>query len=89
MASTARKLVKSETGYGTIGVNVFFSIADIYRLRDIIDAINKGGANGEEAMHWLVNLHTKLADAISSDIDSIFTPDKVESYEIDNRDIKL
>ena len=87
---TARKnLVKPESGYGTIGVNVFFSIADIYRLRDIIDAINKGGANGEEAMCWLVNLHTRLADVISSDVDSVFTPDKVESYEIDNRDIKL
>ena len=86
----ARKnLVKPESGYGTIGVNVFFSIADIYRLRDIIDAINKGGANGEEAMRWLVNLHTRLADAISNDVDSIFTPDKVECYEIDNRDIKL
>lgn len=87
MASTKR-LVKPESGYGVIGVNVFFSIADIYRLRDIIDAINKGGANGEEAMRWLVNLHTRLADAISSDVDSVFTPDKVE-YEIDNHDIKL
>lgn len=88
MAST-KKLVKPENGYGIIGVNVFFSIADIYRLRDIIDAINKGGANGEEAMRWLVNLHTRLADAISSDVDSVFTPDKVESYEIDDSDIKL
>lgn len=88
MASTKR-LIKPESGYGVIGVNVFFSIADIYRLRDIIDAINKGGANGEEAMRWLVNLHTRLADAISSDVDSVFTPEQAESFEIDNKDIKL
>ena len=88
MVST-KKLVKPESGYGVIGVNVFFSVADIYRLRDIIDTINKGGTDGEEAMRWLINLHTRLADAISKDMDSVFTPDKVECYEIDNRDIKL
>lgn len=88
MAST-KKLVKPESGYGISGATVFFSVADIYRLRDIIDAINKGGTNGEEAMRWLVNLHTRLADTISSSEDSVFAPEQAESFEIDNRDIKL
>ena len=67
-----KSLVKPESGYGVVGVNVFFSIADIYRLRDTIDAINKGGADGEEAMRGLVNLQNKLADAINNAEDSLF-----------------
>ena len=67
-----KNLVKPESGYGVVGVNVFFSIADIYRLRDTIDAINKGGADGEEAMRGLVNLQNKLADAINNAEDSLF-----------------
>ena len=71
---TKKSLVKPENGYGVVGVNVFFSIADIYRLRDTIDAINKGGADGEEAMRGLVNLQNKLADAINNAEDSLFNP---------------
>ena len=77
-----KSLVKPESGYGVVGVNVFFSIADIYRLRDTIDAINKGGADGEEAMKGLANLHNKLADAINSAEDSLFNPQTDEEDEI-------
>ena len=67
-----KSFINAKYGYGTIGVEVFFSIADIYRLRDTIDAINKGGADGEEAMRGLVNLQNKLADAINNAEDSLF-----------------
>lgn len=88
MAST-KKLVKPESGYGTIGVNVFFSIADIYRLKEMVANLQTTCVAGEVAIRDLMYLHDKLVAAISSSEDSVFAPDKVESYEIDNRDIKL
>ena len=79
---TKKSLVKPENGYGVTGVTVFFSISDIYRLRDTIDAINKGGADGEEAMRGLTNLHNKPANAINSAEDSLFNPQTDEEDEI-------
>ena len=84
-----KKLVKSETGYGTISVNVFFSIADIYRLKEMVANLQTTCVAGEVAIRDLMYLHDKLVAVISNSEDSVFTPDKVESYEIDNRDIKL
>ena len=88
MASN-KKLVKPESGYGTIGVNVFFSIADIYRLKEMVANLQTTCVAGEVAIRDLMYLHDKLVAVISNSEDSVFTPDKVESYEIDNSDIKL
>ena len=86
----ARKsLVKPESGYGTIGVNVFFSIADIYRLKEMVANLQTTCVAGEAAIRNLMYLHDKLIAAISNSEDSVFTPNEVESYEIDNHDIKL
>ena len=85
----ARKsLVKPESGYGTIGVEVFFSIADIYRLKDTIADIQKGDSAREVALRGLMNLHDKLVGALDNTGDSLFNID-ADCYEIDNRDIKL
>ena len=85
----ARKsLVKPESGYGTIGVNVFFSIADIYRLKDTIADIQKGDSAREVALRGLMNLHDKLVGALDNTGDSLFNID-ADCYEIDNSDIKL
>ena len=85
----ARKsLVKPESGYGTIGVNVFFSIADIYRLKDTIADIQKGDSAREIALRGLMNLHDKLVGALDNTGDSLFNID-ADCYEIDNSDIKL
>ena len=85
----ARKsLVKPESGYGTIGVEVFFSIADIYRLKDTIADIQKGDSAREVALRGLMNLHDKLVGALDNTGDSLFNID-ADCYEIDNSDIKL
>ena len=69
----ARKsLVKPESGYGTIGVNVFFSIADIYRLKDAIADIQKSDSAREVALRGLMNLHDKLVGALDNTGDSLF-----------------
>ena len=78
MAST-KKLVKPESGYGIIGVNVFFSIADIYRLKEMIANLQTTCVAGEVAVRDLMYLHDKLVTSISSSEDSVFIPKKVES----------
>ena len=81
MAST-RKLVKPESGYGVIGVNVFFSIADIYRLKEMVANLQTTCVAGEVAIRDLMYLHDKLVAAISSSEDSVFNPKTDEDNEI-------
>lgn len=59
-------------GYGTIGVDVFFSIADIYGLKDIIADIQRGGDDRDVAIIGLMNLHDKLVNALNNNEDSLF-----------------
>ena len=59
-------------GYGTIGVDVFFSIADIYRLKDTIADIQKGDSAKEVALRGLMNLHDRLVGALGNADDSLF-----------------
>lgn len=59
-------------GYGTIGVDVFFSIADIYRLKDTIADIQKGDSAREVALRGLMNLHDRLVGALGNADDSLF-----------------
>ena len=71
----ARKsLVKPENGYGVIGVNVFFSVADIYRFKEMIANIQTTCVAGEVAIRDLMYLHDKLVASISSAEDSLFNP---------------
>lgn len=86
--ASKNKLAAAKYGYGTIGADVFFSIADIHRFGDIIANIQRNDEAKEYAIRDLMYLHDKLIDTISNSEDSVFTPDKVESYEIDNRDIE-
>ena len=59
-------------GYGTIGVDVFFSVADIYRLKDTIADIQKGDSTKEVALRGLMNLHDRLVGALGNTDDSLF-----------------
>ena len=77
-----KSLVKPESGYGTIGVNVFFSIADIYRLKEMVANLQTTCVAGEVAIRDLMRLHDKLIDAISSSEDSVFNPKTDEDNEI-------
>lgn len=87
--ASKNKLIAIKHGHRTIGIYIFFSIAGIRRLGDIIAHIQHNDEAKEYAIRDLMYLHDKLIAAISSSEDSVFTPNKVESYEIDNRDIKL
>ena len=67
-----KKLTSTIHGYGTIGVTVFFSIADIYRFGDIIADIQTAGTDKEVAIRDLMYLHDKLVATISSNKNSVF-----------------
>lgn len=82
MASTKR-LIKPESGYGIIGVNVFFSVADIYRLKEIITSIQATCVAGEVAIRDLMYLHDKLVAAITSNEDSVFASAKADEIDDD------
>lgn len=70
--TTKKSLVKPESGYGTIGVNVFFSVADIYRLKDTIADIQRSDGAKEVALRGLMNLHDRLVGALNNTGDSLF-----------------
>ena len=81
MAST-KKLVKSESGYGVIGATVFFSVADIYRLKEMVANLQTTCVAGEVAIRDLMCLHDKLIAAISSSEDSVFNPQTDKEDEL-------
>lgn len=85
--ASKNKLIVVKYGHKTIGVYIFFSIAGICRLGDIIAHIQHNDEAKELAIRDLRHLHDKLVAAISSSEDSVFAPEQVESYEIDNRDL--
>lgn len=76
------KLIATKYGYGTIGADVFFSIADIHRLGDIIVDIQCNDTTKEVAIRDLTRLHDKLISAISSSEDSLFNPQTDEEDEL-------
>ena len=80
--ASKNKLIAAKYGYGTIGADVFFSIADIHRLGDIIADIQTAGTDKEIAIRDLIYLHDKLVAAISSSEDSVFSADKDEDDEV-------
>ena len=81
MASN-KKLIKPESGYGTIGATVFFSVADIYRLKEMVANLQTTCVAGEVAIRDLMYLHDKLVAVISSSEDSVFNPQIDEDDEI-------
>lgn len=83
------KLIAVKYGHKIIGIYIFFSIAGIRRLGDIITHIQHDDEAKELAIKDLIHLHNKLVAAISSNEDSVFAHEQVKYCEIDNRDIKL
>lgn len=81
MASN-NKLTVTKYGYGTIGADIFFSIADIHRFGDIIANIQRNDEAKEHAIRDLMYLHDKLVATISSSEDSVFNPQTDEEDEI-------
>lgn len=71
--ASKNKLIAIKYGHRTIGVYIFFSIAGIRRLGDIIAHIQHNDEAKELAIKDLIHLHNKLVAAISSNEDSVFT----------------
>lgn len=80
--ASKNKLTATKYGYGTIGADVFFSIADIHRLGDIIANIQRNDEAKELAIRDLMYLHDKLVASISSAEDSVFNPQTDEEDEL-------
>ena len=87
--ASKNKLIAVKYGNKIIGVYIFFSIAGIRRLGDIIAHIQHDNEAKELAIKDLMHLHNKLVAAISSNEDSAFAHEQVKYCEIDNSDIKL
>ena len=87
--ASKNKLIVIKHGHKPIGVYIFFSIAGIRRLGDIIAHVQHNDEAKELAIKDLIHLHNKLVAAISSNEDSVFAHEQVKYYEIDNCDIKL
>lgn len=87
--ASKNKLIAIKYGHRTIGIYIFFSIAGIRRLGDIIAHIQHNDEAKEAAIKDLMRLHDKLVAAVSSNEDSVFAHEQVKYCEIDNRDIKL
>ena len=83
------KLIAVKYGHKIMGIYIFFSIAGIRRLGDIIAHIQHDDEAKELAIKDLRHLHNKLVAAISSNEDSVFAHEQIKYYEINNRDIKL
>lgn len=87
--ASKNKLIAVKYGHKTIGIYIFFSIAGIRRLGDIIVHIQHNDEAKDLAIKDLMHLHNKLIAAISSNEDSFFAHEQVKCFKIDNRDIKL
>lgn len=73
--ASKNKLIAVKYGNKTIGVYIFFSIAGIRRLGDIIANIQRNDEAKEPAIRDLMYLHDKLVATISSSAeDSLFNP---------------
>ena len=80
--ASKNKLIAIKYGHRTIGIYIFFSIAGIHRLGDIIAHIQHNDEAKNLAIKDLMYLHDKLIAAISSSEDSVFTPQTDEEDEI-------
>ena len=71
--SQTKKLVRVETGYGISGVNMFFSVMDIYRLGEMIQRLNHSDPGcRDQAIEKLVNMHRRMLTAIDAEQESVW-----------------
>lgn len=70
--ASKNKLIAVKYGNKTVGIYIFFSIAGIRRLGDIITHIQNNDEAKELAIRDLMHLHDKLVATISSNENSVF-----------------
>ena len=80
--ASKNKLIAVKYGHKTIGVYIFFSIAGIRRLGDIIAHIQHNDEAKELAIRDLMHLHNKLVATISSNEDNLFNPQTDRENEL-------
>lgn len=85
--ASKNKLIAVKYDHKIIGIYIFFSIAGIRRLGDIIAHIQHNDEEKELAIRDLIHLHNKLVAAISSNEDSVFAHEQVKYCEINNCDL--
>ena len=80
--ASKNKLIAVKYGNKTISVYIFFSIAGIRRLGDIIAHIQHNDEAKELAIRDLMYLHDKLVAVINSSEDNLFNPQTDEEDEL-------
>ena len=81
--ASKNKLIAVKYGHKTIGVYIFFSIAGIRRLGDIIAHIQHDDDEAKElAIKDLMHLHNKLVAVINNSEDSMFNLKTDEEDEL-------
>ena len=76
-ANQKKKLVRVETGYGISGVNMFFSVMDIYRLGEMIQRLNHSDPGcRDQAIEKLVNMHQRMLTAIDGEQESVWDEER-------------
>lgn len=80
--ASKNKLIAVKYGNKTIGIYIFFSIAGIRRLGDIIAHIQHNDEAKEFAIRDLIHLHNKLVASISSSKDTLFNPQTDRKNEL-------
>lgn len=79
MEKQTKKLTRVETGYGITGVTVFFSIMDVVEMQDMITCLLSSNPEVRaESISKIMNLHARMAKAISTEQDSVWSDVPVE-----------
>ena len=75
--SQTKKLVRVETGYGISGINMFFSVMDIYRLGEIIQRLNHSDPEyRRQAIEKIINMHQRMLNAIDGEQESVWDEER-------------
>lgn len=75
--SQTKKLVRVETGYGISGINMFFSVMDIYRLGEIIQRLSHSDPEyRRQAIEKLINMHQRMLNAIDGEQESVWDEER-------------
>ena len=76
-ANQKKKLVRVETGYGISGVNMFFSVMDIYRLGEMIQRLHHPDQEcRNQAIEKLINMHQRMLTAIDGEQESVWDEER-------------
>ena len=79
--SQTKKLVRVETGYGISGINMFFSVMDIYRLGEIIQRLSHSDEEyRNQAIEKIVNMHRRMLTAIDGEQESVWNEEGNSKY---------